>query len=121
MVLFLVAAVLTPAATRAQERPFGALREQAVVQQEWLRLRLERVLPRLMRQHGVDMWIVPVREYNEDPVFHSIVSPTTFAARRRTIYIFFDRGAARGVERLAIGGTSQGGLYTVVRDPAAAI
>jgi Xaa-Pro aminopeptidase len=49
------------------------------------------------------------------------VSPTTFAARRRTIYIFFDRGAARGVERIAIGGTSQGGLYDVVRDPAAAI
>lgn len=35
-----------------------------------------------MREQGADMWIVPVREYNEDPVFHSIVSPTTFAARR---------------------------------------
>jgi Xaa-Pro aminopeptidase len=106
---------------RAQERPFGTLREQADVRQEWLALRLERVLPRLMREHGVDMWIVPVREYNEDPVFHSIAAPTTFAARRRTIYIFFDRGSAHGVERIAIGGTSQGGLYTVVRDPAAAI
>ncbi|MGH7466076.1 MAG: M24 family metallopeptidase, partial [Longimicrobiales bacterium] len=109
----------------AQERPFGTLREQADVRQEWLALRLERVLPRLMREQGVDMWIVPVREYNEDPVFHSLVSPTTFAARRRTIYIFHDRGvsggADHGIERIAIGGTSQGGLYTVVRDPAAAI
>jgi hypothetical protein len=76
------------------------------------------VLPRLMREHGVDMWIVPVREYNEDPVFFSLVSPTTMAARRRTIYIFHDRGPDAGVERLAIGGTSQGGLYTVIRDPA---
>lgn len=106
---------------RAQERPFGTLREQADVRQEWIALRLERVLPRLMRAHGVDMWIMPVREYNEDPVFHSIVAPTTFAARRRTIYIFFDRGPERGVERIAIGGSSQGDLYTVVRDPAAAI
>ena len=106
---------------RAQERPFGTLREQADVQQQWLALRLERVLPRLMREQGVDMWIIPVREYNEDPVFFSIVSPTTFAARRRTIYIFFDRGRERGVERIAIGGTSQGGLYTVIRDPAAQI
>lgn len=120
----LIAAIPSGAA-HAQERPFGTLREQADVRQEWLRLRLERVLPRLMREHGVDMWIVPVREYNEDPVFHSLVAPTTFAARRRTIYIFHDRGISagvdRGVERIAIGGTSQGGLYTVVRDPAAEV
>jgi len=105
-------------------RLFGTLREQADVQQGWLKLRLEHVLPRIMREQGVDMWIVPVREYNEDPVFHSIVSPTTFAARRRTIYLFFDRGVRdgvdRGVERIAIGGTSQGGLYRVITDPAAA-
>ena len=105
----------------AQERPFGTLRDQAQIRQQWLQLRLERVLPRLMREHHVDMWIIPVREYNEDPVFHSLVSPTTFAARRRTIYIFFDRGGDRGIERLAIGGSSQGDLYTVIRDPAAAL
>jgi hypothetical protein len=104
----------------AQDRPFGTLREQADIRQDWLAARLERVLPRLMREHGVQMWIVPVREYNEDPVFFSLVSPTTMAARRRTIYVFFDRGQT-GIERIAIGGTSQGGLYAVVRDPAATV
>jgi Xaa-Pro aminopeptidase len=94
-----------------------SLREQAAIQQEWLKLRLERVLPRLMRKHGVQMWLVICREYNEDPVFYSLVSPTMFAARRRTIYVFFDRGEEKGVERLALGGGSQGGLYTVYRDP----
>ena len=64
-----------------------------------------------MRQHRVAMWVVPMREYNEDPVFWSLVSATTFFARRRTIYVFYDRGPAQGVERLALGGTSQGGLY----------
>jgi hypothetical protein len=103
----------------APERPLGTLREQADIQQEWLALRLERVLPRLMREQGVEMWIIPVREYNEDPVFFSLVSPTTMAARRRTIYVFHDRGPELGVERIAIGGTSQGGLYEVIRDPAA--
>ncbi|HYP28326.1 MAG TPA: M24 family metallopeptidase [Blastocatellia bacterium] len=93
------------------------LREQAAVQQQWLRLRLERVLPKLMRRHGVQMWLVICREYNEDPVFFSLVSPTTFAARRRTIYVFYDRGDEKGVERLALGGGSNGGLYTVYRDP----
>jgi Xaa-Pro aminopeptidase len=101
--------------------PLGTLREQAQVRQEWLRLRLERVLPRLMREQSVTMWIVPVREYNEDPVFWSLVSPTTMAARRRTIYVFCDRGPERGVDRIAIGGSPQGGLYRVVRDPAAAM
>jgi len=111
-----------PAPARAQsERPFGTLREQASVRQAWLEARLERVLPRLMREQDVDMWIIPVREYNEDPVFWSIVSPTTMAARRRTIYVFHDPGEGRGVERIAIGGTSQDGLYQVIRDPDAAI
>ena len=108
------------------ERPFGTLREQAVEQQRWLDERMTAVLPALMRKHGVEMWVVPMREYNEDPVFSSIVSPTTFAARRRTIYVFFDQCAqaktrpARDttpctVERIALGGTSQGGVYRAVR------
>jgi Xaa-Pro aminopeptidase len=95
-------------------RPLGTLREQAAVQQEWLRYRLDSVLPRLMRQYHIQMWIVPMREYNEDPVFWSLVSATTFAARRRTIYVLTDRGPERGVERLALGGSSQGGLYQAV-------
>lgn len=120
-VLFATTALVTPATPgRAQERPLGTLREQAEIQQGWLQLRLERVLQRLMREHDVDMWIIPMREYNEDPVFVGLVSPTTFAARRRTIYIFCDRGPEEGVERIAIGGNSQGGLYRVVRDPSAA-
>jgi Xaa-Pro aminopeptidase len=104
--------------TATPARPLGTLREQAVLQQEWLRYRLDSVLPRLMRQYGVAMWIVPMREYNEDPVFWALVSPTTFFARRRTIYVFSDRGPERGLERLALGGTTQGGLYQayVARD-----
>ena len=110
-----------PAAVAAQaghpriERPFGTLRQQAAVRQAWLAERLTANLPRIMRDHDVDMWVIAMREYNEDPVFRAMVSPTTFAARRRTIYIFFDRGPEHGVERLALGGTSQGGLYEAIR------
>ena len=100
------------------ERPFGTLREQAAMQQAWLKTRLDTFLPALMRKHGIDMWVVPMREYNEDPVFSSITAPETFAARRRTIYVFFDTCAAAGtppgpacVERIALGGTSQGGVF----------
>src|SRR5688572_10009507 len=120
LLIFSSLAVATTALP-AQERPLGTLREQAELQQRWLRTRLDSVLPALMREHGVAMWIIPMREYNEDPVFWSIVSPTTMAARRRTIYSFCDHGGERGVERIAIGGSSQGGLYRVVRDANAPI
>lgn len=114
-VAFVTAVLQVPGAQ--SQGPLPSLREQARIQQEWLKLRLERVLPKLMRRHGVQMWLVICREYNEDPVFFSLVSPTVFAARRRTIYVFFDRGEEKGVERLALGGGSNGGLYTVYRDP----
>jgi hypothetical protein len=97
------------------------------MQQEWLRKRLDTFLPALMRKHGIDLWVVPTREYNEDPVFWAIVSPDTFAARRRTIYVFFDKCAAAGtatsrtcVERIALGGTSQGGVFEARRSMRAA-
>jgi Xaa-Pro aminopeptidase len=93
------------------------LREQEAARQGWLKARLERVLPPLMRRHGVAMWIVLCREYNEDPVFFSLVSPSVMAARRRTILVFNDLGPERGVERLALGGGTNGGLYKIYRDP----
>ena len=124
LALTLGASSLASAQNRAPNRPFGTLREQATLQQSWLEKRLKTILPGLMRKHGVDMWVIPMREYNEDPTFTSLVSPTTFAARRRTIYVFFDKCAAGGrtdpgdgtcIERIALGGTSQGGLYEAVR------
>src|SRR5215217_5152335 len=75
-------------------RPFGTLRELAAMQQQWLLKRLDTFLPGLMRKYGIDFWVVPMREYAEDPVFVAIKAPETFAARRRTIYVFFDTCAA---------------------------
>ena len=109
---------LAPGALPSADRPFGTLREQAAQQQAWLKQRLDTFLPALMRANGIDLWVVPMREYNEDPVFNSITAPETFAARRRTIYVFFDKCAATKapatascIERIALGGTSQGGVF----------
>jgi Xaa-Pro aminopeptidase len=97
------------------------------MQQAWLKKRLDTFLPALMRKHGIDMWIVPMREYNEDPIVSAVTAPETFAARRRTIYVFFDSCAAAGapagtscVERIALGGTSQGGVFQARRSTKAA-
>jgi len=127
VVTAVVAAPVAAAAQHPAPRPFGTQREQAAMQQAWLKARLDTFLPRLLRAHGIDMWIVSMREYNEDPVFSALVAPETFAARRRTIYVFFDRCAAAGqppaaacVERIALGGSSQGGLYDARRATVAA-
>lgn len=115
------------AQSAAPPRLFGTQREQAVRQQAWLQARLDTFLPKLMRAHGVDLWVVSMREYNEDPIFKAIVAPETFAARRRTIYVFFDRCAAAAttpaascLERIALGGTSQGGVFDARRATVAA-
>lgn len=116
LVLLFQLVCLTP--TLARDIPeLPSLRKQAEIRQAWLRERLETVLPRLMRENNVDMWIVQMSEYNEDPVFRALVSPTRFAARRRSIFVFYDRGEDEGVERLALGGGDQGGVYTAVEDP----
>jgi hypothetical protein len=116
-----------PSAQTATERPFGTLRELSEMQHQWLRKRLDTFLAPLMRKHGIDMWVVPMREYNEDPIFLAITAPETFAARRRTIYVFFDKCAAGGaapgaacVERIALGGSTQGGVFEARRSVKAA-
>ena len=117
-ILICVALAALHTVLASEETPtLPSLREQAMIQQQWLKLRLDRVLPALMRKHGVQMWLVVCREYNEDPVFRSLVSPTVFAARRRTILVFYDPGPGKEIERLALGGGSNGGLYRVYRDP----
>jgi Xaa-Pro aminopeptidase len=99
--------------------PLPSLRDQAAIRQRWLETRLDSVLPAIMARHGVDMWVLSMREYAEDPVFASISAPTTFAARRRSVYVFTLRPDGT-VERLALGGGTQGGVYEAFRSSRAA-
>jgi len=103
-----------PADAPARVHPLPSLREQAEEQQAWLEMRMQRILPELMAEYDVRMWILSMREYAEDPVFGSMTSPTTFAARRRSIYVITRRDDG-SLERLALGGTSQGGVFEAFR------
>ena len=77
-----------------------------------LKDRLENLLPSLMRETGIDMWLVINREYAEDPVYLTLVpEEPTFAARRTTMLVFFDRGPEKGVERLTVSRYPLGGVY----------
>ncbi len=92
----------TPAIAQDQVPAILSMRERAETIDRWLEIRFETLLPRLMRRENVDMWVIIAREYNEDPVIETMLPATWLAARRRTILVFFDRGEAQGVERLAV-------------------
>ena len=94
------------------------LRERARVQDAWLAERLDTIVPRLMREQGVDMWVLIAREYLEDPVMTTMLNATSMRARRRTILVFFDPGGGRPVERLTVSRYGLGGLFAPSWDPA---
>ena len=94
--------------------PVADQREQAPVIRQWIEKRFDTLLPELMRRAGIDMWIIPTREYNDDPVFRSMAPMTTYSSRRRTILVFHDRGPELGVQRLSIGRFDYDGLFEVV-------
>lgn len=93
------------------------LRQQAEVYNGWLKVRLEQILPQLMREEGIDMWLVICRENNEDPVYSSLVPFNTLFASRLQMLVFFDRGGEAGVERFSVNFRQMGEWYRSVWDP----
>ncbi len=104
--------LLWSAAFAAQAQPgVVAFADRPEVENRLLEERLEQLLPRLMREQGIDLWLVIAREYNDDPVFLSLVPKPRFTARRTTMLLFHDRGPEAGVERLTISRYPLGTLY----------
>ncbi len=103
-----------PGQGRQVSGPGAVLDERARVAptNRMLRDRLDHLLPRLMREAGIDLWLVINREYAEDPVYLTLVPEPVFAARRTTILVFHDRGEEHGVERLTVSRYGLGELYT---------
>lgn len=93
------------------------LRERAQVRDAWLTERLDTVVPALMREQGVEMWILIAREYLEDPVLATMLDARSMRARRRTILVFHDRGDGEPVERLTVSRYGLGGLFAPVWQP----
>ena len=93
------------------------LKDRSAVYDRWLRTRLDTILPEIMRREGIDLWIVLCAEYHEDPVYLTLVPFDSMSARRLSMLVFADKGAA-GVERLVVGRYGISGLYPSVWDPA---
>lgn len=106
--LFLTGAA---AAAAGQTPAVLGLKEQAAVYDGWLAVRLEKVLPEIMRREKVDLWLVICQEYDEDPVYLSLVPWNSLSARRLSMLVFFDKEGGRGVEKFSVSRYGIGGLY----------
>ncbi|WP_026476404.1 M24 family metallopeptidase [Alkaliphilus transvaalensis] len=65
------------------------LKEQYIIMETWLKERLDNLLPSLMKREGIDMWIILAREYNEDPIFLSLIPPLQRTASRLSCLMFY--------------------------------
>jgi Xaa-Pro aminopeptidase len=101
--LFILFAFLLAAVPVFSQHPAVlSQREQAQVIDTWLEDRIQNLLPNLMTESGIDMWIVMSREYNEDPVIRTLLPATWHAARRRTILVMYQPAPNQAVETFAV-------------------
>ena len=77
--------------------------------------RLDNLLPALMQEADLDMWLVINREYGEDRLFYTLVPQPTFAARRTTLLVFSKKPDG-SVERFSVSRYPIGDLYPTVWD-----
>ncbi|WP_375324322.1 M24 family metallopeptidase [Flagellimonas sp. GZD32] len=76
--------------------------ERARVVDEILEERFNVLLPQLMDDAEIDMWIVISREYNEDPIIRTMLPATWLNARRRTILLFYRDKSKNTIDKLAV-------------------
>jgi len=93
------------------------LRDRAKLKDKWLADRLDNVLPSLMREQNIDMWVLIAREYLEDPVVDTMLDAESMYARRRTILLFYDPGGGRPIERLTVSRYGMGDLFKPAWNP----
>ena len=77
-------------------------KDRANVINKVLEDRLNNLLPVLMDQSGIDMWVLISREYNEDPVLKTMLPAEWLNARRRTIIVFYRDKKNNTIDKLAV-------------------
>jgi len=79
-----------------------SLKERALLIDEIQKDRFDNLLPKLMEDTGIDLWVLITREYNEDPVIKTLLPPTWLNARRQTILVFSKNKDSEGITSAAI-------------------
>ena len=84
---FLIQDVPSLSELKAKVVPY---REQEKIHNRWLKERLDTIMPRVMKDSGLDMWVIAFNEYNEDPLYRTLL-PKHFFTGRRTMCLVFAR------------------------------
>jgi len=77
-------------------------KDRAILRDEIIEDRFNNLLPKLMDETNIDMWVVISREYNEDPVIKTMLPSVWLNARRRTILDFYRNKEKNTIEKLAV-------------------
>jgi len=71
-----------------RENGILTIKEQYNIIDELLEERLENILPEIMKREAIDMWVVMAREYNEDPIFLTLIPSLQRTASRLSCLVF---------------------------------
>lgn len=77
-------------------------KNRAILKDELLEDRFQNLLPQLMDESNLDMWLLISREYNEDPVLKTMLPARWLNARRRTMILFYRNKEQNTLERIAV-------------------
>jgi Xaa-Pro dipeptidase len=88
--------------------------QQIAVREQWLAKRHPMILP-MMREHGIDMWIVVNEEFHDDPLTQYIAPPRPYAGGR-DFFVFVDTGE-KGLRKIAITGFAEENLKQFFESP----
>lgn len=105
------------AAGAADFPPILKMRERKAAVDKVTKLRLETLLPRVMRETGFDMWLIICNEDAYDAVFLTMIPEDAWCPITQ-ILVYYDPGSGKAVERLNISRTNMEGFHTTVWTPA---
>ncbi|MEJ2003656.1 MAG: M24 family metallopeptidase [Cyclobacteriaceae bacterium] len=108
---FILLIISITTAVNAQTPRILPMEKRAQIIDEILEERIREVLPRVMRDNDLDMWLLISREYNEDPVIKTFLPATWLSARRRTMLLIYDPGEGKELETLAVARYDVGKMF----------
>lgn len=115
LALVVCVSVLPAPAQKLREPKLLPWSQQIAVREQWLQKHHALILP-MMRQHGIDMWIVVNEEFHDDPLTQYVAPPRVYTGNR-DFFVFIDTGDDKGLRKLAITGYAEENLKAFFEAP----